>query len=81
MRAVNWVYRQMLPVAIVGAIAAVVWVSAPGSAVKPLPEPLQKYLGRSDYPAADEADPRTRSGPSIEQAITRTGGRLGDAIE
>lgn len=80
----NLIYRLLFCALLAAGLIGAVWIGQqfrPHAASKPLPPPLQKYLGRTDYPPATEGDPRVKSGPSLEHAIRATGGRVQDALE
>jgi hypothetical protein len=72
--AANLIYRLLFFAVLSAVLIAALWISEqfrPHSASKPLPEPLQKYLGRTDYPPAAEPDPRTQSGVQMPIEIGR----------
>jgi hypothetical protein len=84
--AANWIYRLCFAGLLLAGLIGFAWVGSYlwPSAVeeeRPMPPTLQKYLGQKNYPKATEGVPFAKSGPSLEQAIRATGGRVEDALE
>ena len=73
-RVSNWIYRLLFTAALAAGFLGALRVGQtlwPHAAAKPLPPPLQKYLGRKDYPPAIEPDPRVKSGVQMPEEIGR----------